>query len=171
MQRAAAVVLAVILLFFVFAVGTAVISYSGLIKATQQIDQHWEAIQQIEHARQGLLKKIEAPEAQKPLVANLIKSSEALANVRVDPAHAPVFDAQMAEYKKAFESEQKLLIEWVELPQPASPLLSELQQQLRQQNLQRAQYNQQVHGYNQRIQTFPVSLVSGILGFGPRPAF
>lgn len=170
MQRAAAILVGLILLCFLFVVGTAVLSYSGLVKATQQIDSHWEKLQELQRARAALLPKIEPQNnQQKQLVSTVIKGGESLQNLKVDPAHAPIFSAQMADYKKAYDEHQKLVIQWVATPQPASPLLLELQQQLRAQNLQRAQYNQQVDIYNQRIQRFPVSLVSEILGFGPRP--
>ena len=179
MQRIAAIFVGIILVLFVFIVGTAVIYYPGMIRAGEQIDQHWAALNKLQQQRMATLEQVQkiAPTPPEPaLLAKVVETGKALTSNPINTEHAPPFAGQLLEYRKLYQAHQQQLLAWmVALEEkqdawPAQPeLRQKIEQEILQQNLERSRYNQAVQIFNQKANAFPVSLISGRLGFGSRP--
>ena len=173
MQRIAAVFVGIILVLFVFIVGTAVIYYPGMIKAVEQIDQDWTALHKIQQQLiTGLEQAAKMDSPPEPeLLAKAVASGKTLAAIKIDTQHAPPFPGQLVEFSKAYQAHQELLLAWMvalEEKGNPSPFYQKIQQQIMERNLERSRYNQAVQRFNQKANTFPVNIISGRLGFGAR---
>ncbi|HWB58807.1 MAG TPA: LemA family protein [Chthoniobacteraceae bacterium] len=182
-QRIAAVCVFIVLVCFVSVVGTAVLSYGGLVNSSQAVDAQWVSVQAAYKTRVDLVP--EFGDAAANLDRQDVKSAaSALALLDfftgLDPNEAPteqdlldrVQDAQ-ARFSPALA---KLLSEGENSPDPATKArFHDLQKRFddagKQIEIEQRRYNEAAAAFNQKIARFPISLIAPTMSFYPKARF
>ena len=185
MQKIAAGCIGIFLLIFVVVVLTAVGSYNGLVSSSQAVDKKWADVQAVYQRRADLIPNLVSTVAgaanfEKSTLIAVTDARASVGQVKIDPNQAPSDPAQLAKYQAAQSQVSSALSRLLVVAENYPNLKSnanfqDLQAQLEgtenRISVARQDFNDAVQTYNTKVKGFPTVLISGMMGFSPKPYF
>jgi len=185
MQKAAFGCLAVLLVFFLLIVVTAISTYNGLVTASQGVDASWAQVQNVYQRRADLVPNLVntvagAANFEKSTLTEITNARASVGQVKIDPNQAPTDPAQLEQFQRAQgqlgSALSRLLVVVERYPDlKANSNFRDLQAQLEGTEnriaVERGRFNERVQAFNVQVKRFPTVLIAGALGFHPKPYF
>ena len=160
-------------------------TYNRLVGLKQQVDRSWADVQNVYQRRADLIPNLVrtvegAANFEKTTLTDVIQARQQVTNVQVDPNVAPSDPQTLQRFQQTQDqlsnTLSRLLVVVERYPElKANANFQELQAQLEGTEnriaVERRKFNETVQTYNTAVQTMPIALFAGLLGFSPRPYF
>lgn len=178
--------LIVVLIFIVvFVVLGVVMSYNGLVRRSQAVDQNWAQVQNNYQRRADLIPNLVstvsgAANFEKSTLTAVTDARASVGKVQIDATKAPSDPAKLAEYQQAqgqlSSALSRLLVVSERYPElKATANFRDLQAQLEgtenRITVARKDFNDAVQSYDTAIKSLPAVLYAGAFGFKEKPYF
>lgn len=174
----------VVLLFIssaVFIVGI----YNGLVGTSQAVNASWAQVQNVYQRRADLIPNLVqtvagAANFEKSTMVEVTEARASVGKVQLNPNQAPSDPSQLAAFQQAQgqlgAALSRLLVVSERYPDlKANANFRDLQAQLEGTEnriaVERERFNEVVRTYNTKVQSFPVVLLAGMMGYLPKPYF
>lgn len=185
MQKIAAGCVGIILLFFLLVVGTAILSYNGLVNASQAVDGKWADVQAQYQRRADLIPNLVstvqgAANFEKSTLIAVTDARASVGQVKIDPHQAPTDQATLNQYQAAQtqvgSALSRLLVVAENYPNLKSSgnfigLQAQLEGTENRIAVARKDYNDAVQVFNAKVKRFPTVLIAGTMGFQTKAYF
>jgi LemA protein len=178
-------VLAVIGIFVLILIGTAVGGYNRLVKLSQAADSQWAQVQNVYQRRADLIPNLVstvsgAANFEKSTLTEVTQARASVGQVKIDPNSAPTDPTKLAAFEQAqgqlSSALSRLMVVVERYPNlTATENFRELQAQLEgtenRISVERRDFNLAVQNYDTAIKSFPAVFYAGMFGFQNKPYF
>lgn len=185
MQKIAAGCVGIILLFFLLVVGTAILSYNGLVSASQAVDGKWADLQAQYQRRYDLIPNLVktvqgAANFEKSTIIAVTEARASVGQVKIDANQAPTDQAQLNQYQAAQAQFGSALTRLLAVAENYPNLKSSdnfLGLQAEEAGTEnritfaRKDFNDAVQTFNTKVRRFPTVLIAGPMGFQAKAYF